>query len=510
MNKSHRLILDLTHKEAKQFFLKSESYSSILLPPYFTFSELLTNVDNVLNGKNLSTLINVRKPSSQEGNNYTFYYNKDGKYAWRPIDLIHPAIYVDLLHKVTNEDNWKTIIKCFEEFRKDSRIACMSIPIESLSNEKDKAEGVSLWWKSVEQRSIELALDYEYIAHTDITNCYGSLYTHSIEWALHGKSEAKERSNRNSSDLIGVAIDESIRNMKYGQTNGIPQGSVLMDFIAEMVLGYADVCLSERIKKEGNIEDFQIIRYRDDYRIFTNNPVQGDRIIKIITEIMIELGMEINSSKTIFSDDVIRSSIKPDKLAWLEKQKIAKGLQKRLLIIHGHAKQHPNSGSLLLALSDFYKTLRGQKQIKESVLPMIGITVDIAFHNPKVYPLSAAILSKLIVLLDSCEAREKICQQIIDKFQKLPNVGYMEVWLQRFTRFFNDKIYFKEGLTKVAGLNDHDTEGYKIWNNEWISNRELKLILDKPDIINRNILNNLESEIRLTEIALYIERELDY
>jgi hypothetical protein len=32
--------------------------------------------------------------------------------------------------------------------------------------------------------------------------------------------------------------------MNNGQTNGIPQGSVLMDFIAEMVLGYIDECLS--------------------------------------------------------------------------------------------------------------------------------------------------------------------------------------------------------------------------------------------------------------------------
>ena len=35
--------------------------------------------------------------------------------------------------------------------------------------------------------------------------------------------------------------------MRYGQTNGIPQGSVLMDFISEMVLGYIDKLLEEKI-----------------------------------------------------------------------------------------------------------------------------------------------------------------------------------------------------------------------------------------------------------------------
>ena len=63
--------------------------------------------------------------------------------------------------------------------------------------------------------------------------------------------------------------------MNYGQTNGIPQGSVLTDFIAEIVLGYIDSKLSERIRKEIGSINYKIIRYRDDYRIFTNEPLFG-------------------------------------------------------------------------------------------------------------------------------------------------------------------------------------------------------------------------------------------
>ena len=498
-----RSVLDLTCKEARRFFLKSEIYSRVDLPPYFTFSKLLASVDSLLNKKKLSGF-QSGCPKHYEGNNYALYDNKDGKYAWRPMELVHPAIYVDLVNKITNKDNWKTIIKRFKEFRKNKRIACLSIPVKSLSSEKDKAEGVSQWWQEVEQRSIELALDYEYVLHTDIINCYGTIYTHSIAWALHGKEEAKKMSNRNNENLIGVAIDKSIQDMRFGQTNGVPQGSVLIDLIAEMVLGYADLCLSERIKSAG-IENFQIIRYRDDYRIFTNNHVQGDQIIKIITEIMMELGMKINSSKTISSDDVIRSSIKADKLAWMEKQRTAKTLQKRLLIIHGHAKQHPNSGSLDCALYDFCKILCKRKPIKESVMPMISIVVDIAFHNPKTYSASAALLSKLIALLDR-ENKKTICKKIICKFKKIPNVGYMEVWLQRIARFFID-VDFNEGLTKVEGLNNRGEADTKIWNSEWISNKKLKSILDKPAIIDRDVLKKLKPEISLEEFALFVGKE---
>ena len=52
--------------------------------------------------------------------------------------------------------------------------------------------------------------------------------------------------------MIGNAIDRRIQDMRGGQTNGIPQGSVLMDFVAEMVLGYIDFKLSEKIERAGN------------------------------------------------------------------------------------------------------------------------------------------------------------------------------------------------------------------------------------------------------------------
>ena len=57
--------------------------------------------------------------------------------------------------------------------------------------------------------------------------------------------------------------------MTYNQTNGIPQGSVLMDFLAEIVLGYADTKITEKIDSE--ISDYKIIRYRDDYKIFVHS-----------------------------------------------------------------------------------------------------------------------------------------------------------------------------------------------------------------------------------------------
>ena len=187
---NRRSILDLTHGEARTFLLKPESYCSLDLPPYIVFGDLINGVHQVLDGKKLKDL-RQSNPREHDDVNYTILHNKDGKYAWRPFQLIHPALYVSLMHAMTEESNWKLIRNRFQQFATDDKIRCLSLPVVSSSDEKDRAKQVSHWWHEVEQRSIELSLDYDYLIETDITDCYGAIYTHTIAWALHTKIEAK-------------------------------------------------------------------------------------------------------------------------------------------------------------------------------------------------------------------------------------------------------------------------------------------------------------------------------
>ena len=499
MNEKHRSVLYLTDKEAKDFFLKGSSYCTLALPEYFNFDPLLVEVSKILSGKDLSSFYAPNKKVKDCNNvNYRLLNNKDGKYAWRPQQLINPAIYVALVNKVTSPKNWETVQSAFEKFQYDKKISCASIPVQSLSIEKDKAEMVSQWYLKVEQRSIALALEYKYVFHSDISDCYGSIYTHSISWALHTKEVAQQKKNRNKKSLLGVAIDIFIRDMNLGQSNGIPQGSLLMDFIAEMVLGYIDYKLSKRIK-EADIEDYFIIRYRDDYRVFTNTPMHGEQILRILTEVLIAFGMKLKPEKTIFSDDVIRSSIKDDKLYWLERKKITKNLRKNTLIIHNLAKQYPNSGSLEIALSDFFNQLLKRNLDNEPKTQIISIIVDIAFHNPRTFPMSCAILGYLISALDTDEEKECICKKIIAKFQLLPNMGYLELWFQRVSIDFLKDAQFSEPLTELV-----NSQKVSIWSTEWIKNgSKLKRLLNNPKIIDEHIKEKVGPKIPREKMGLF-------
>jgi len=498
-------ILDLSHIEAKQYFLKEESYFNFDLPPYFVFQGLLDDVSKKIEGKLLSDFYgsytnqnsNKQKatyPCDYENVNYKFLTNKDGKFAWRPFQLIHPALYVSLVHKITDENNWNTIIERFKKFNNNSKIHCCSLPIKSESNSSDKAETVSNWWHSIEQQSIELALEYEYILHIDIADCYGSIYTHSIAWALHTKETAKkEKTNKN---LIGNIIDKHLQNMSFGQTNGIPQGSVLMDFVAEMVLGFADLELSEKIN-ELELSDYKIIRYRDDYRIFTNNPQEAELIVKNITEIITEIGMRLNSQKTLASSNVIEDSIKPDKLYWLLNKRGAKSLQQHLLVIHNLSKEFPNSGSLSKALDSYFNRIDKIKTTKESLPVLVSILVDIAYKNPRTYPITTAILSKFFVLMNSEDERNKLLKLIKTRFNKIPNTGYLQIWLQRIVLKNEQENIFDELLcSKVTDST------ISIWNSEWVNN-DLKNVICNAQIVSKEIIEQLNETIESKEVQLF-------
>lgn len=328
-------LIELSHLEARQYFLKQESYCSIELPKYFNFQPLLDTLSQNSNIKNIP----LGEAKKLNDVNYKFLTNKDGKYAWRPIQLINPVIYVNLVDKITKEENWKIIVNRFNKFQEINKIKCFSIPLVSKEEKSDKAISILNWWQQIEQQSLELSLEFDCLMNTDITDCYSSIYTHSIPWALHGKEVIKNdiaNPTKPKTHFLGNDIDLTIQSMQFSQTNGIPQGSALMDFIAELVIGYADEELSLKIENHNNIadnkiNDYYILRYRDDYRIFATNQETLIKIAKLLTETLFELNFKLNSQKTFITENIVRDVIKPDKLYWNEVKQGEKNVTEALI-----------------------------------------------------------------------------------------------------------------------------------------------------------------------------------
>ncbi|MBR4597787.1 MAG: hypothetical protein IKO42_05260, partial [Opitutales bacterium] len=190
-------ILDLSNTEAKDFLLREESYSSVGLPPYFKFEPMLRKLSKNIKDKDLKNLVlekRIRNIKGLSNVNYKLTTNKDGKLSWREFQIINPIVYIVLCNLLTDNENWTYIKNRFKKSQKfKDFIETTSIPPIPGPNQKQSAVQIKEWWTKNEKRAIDLALDYEFVAHTDISTFYDSIYTHSIPWALHGKEISKER-----------------------------------------------------------------------------------------------------------------------------------------------------------------------------------------------------------------------------------------------------------------------------------------------------------------------------
>lgn len=499
-----KTILDLNSTDAKAFFLKEESYCSFELPEYFSFQTLLSSLSKELNGKALRDCTTAIKPKDVEGVNYILLNNKDGKFAWRPFQLIHPALYVFLVHEITQEENWKTIKTRFNEFYSNDKIECHSIPVSGENEKPDKQNQIYEWWQKVEQRSLALALDFNHLLHLDITDCYSSIYTHSISWAIHKTEEAKKPENRDNPALVGVSIDKHIQAMSYGQTNGIPQGSALMDFIAEIALGFGDLLLTEELNKLG-ITEYKIIRYRDDYRIFTNSPQQSSEIAKVLSDVLSKLNFKINSAKTHSTDDLILGSLKSDKVHWIYNKRKTENIQQWLIQLYVLGKEYPNSGSLYKETKHFLDWLQFKEKSEEgleiqSVDVLVSILINLAYNNPRLFALVAASLSFLISKIESRELQKETLLKIKNKFSQLPNTSYLNIWLQRLTIKIDPTISYSGKLCeKIIDRN------LTVWNSDWL-NVKFKKIVEETEIIKNESILKMEiifSEEETEELGEY-------
>lgn len=495
-------LIDLSNEEARAHFLKGSSYFNGDLPKYISFEPILNEVSAVLGSGNY-TQFKSANPNELPNVNYNFIANKDGKFAWRPYELMHPAIYVSLVNVICDEANWVIIRERLKKFE-GGVVDCCSSPVMSVDHQTDVAAQIKSWWQSVEQRSLTYSLEFSHLLHTDVTDCYGSLYTHSIAWALHGLPKSKEeKTNKN---LLGNKIDSHIQASRYGQTNGIAQGSVLMDFIAEIVLGYVDEQINIELAAS---DDIKILRYRDDYRIFANSDERAEAILKIVSDKLRAVGMRLGVSKTFSCRNVVEGSIKPDKLAGIELQDLgacnAKTIQKQLLRLHSFGQRFPNSGALRRLVGEFHTNLSKQTEAPHDLDVQVAIATDIAFVSPSTFPAVAGILSHLISLAPT-EEKVRLWTKVSEKMARVPYSGYLEIWLQRVTQPKAVGIKFEviEPICQIVNGTLH-----QLWESSWISSDALKNALDVSKIVIADAEEVMEV-VQPEEVELFKENACAY
>lgn len=497
-------ILELNGSSARKYLLESSSYCKINLPSYIDFTEILCFVKSKVGKRDWRSCLKDKdlKPSSYEGVNHQILVNKDGRYSYRRLQLANPYIYYMLVRTMTEESNWIVIQQHFKK-RKCLTISVASIPKIKHKKQKQQASvDIPSWWTDYEQKSIELALCYQYVFLTDITDCYGSIYTHTIPWSLYGKTYAKRNPHESN---LGNSIDNYLSAMNYNQTNGIPQGSVLFDLIAEIVLAYVDHLLYQRLKDDGfDDSEYHILRYRDDFRVFCNSKGRLEVIVKHLNSVLSELNFRMNPSKTQLSDNAVLDSLKPDKLfflasipLYLDQFCFEDRIQNVLFYILQLSQKYPNSGVVVRLLSQLLNRIEegGLGDNPENSCVLISITTEIMLTSPRVFNLGAALVSTFLNQLDDDKAA--VLKAVYNKLRRLPNTGELEIWLQRISYHLSDSdIHFDEPLTHLVS----GDQFVKLWENDWVKS---ELLSGFP------ILSVCDAELRDSQAPVIQKEEVD-
>ncbi len=167
-------LLSFSNQKAMDALLKEENYCNFDLPEYFSFSNVLAEANNLINQ---NTSLQTTSAKMHDEVNYQIIANKDGLYAWRPFQLIHPILYVKLVKLITEYNNWELICNRFKEFQENPKIKCASIPVVSTASQQtQKSKQILNWWTEVEQASLAKSLEFSCLYMTDITDCYGSIH----------------------------------------------------------------------------------------------------------------------------------------------------------------------------------------------------------------------------------------------------------------------------------------------------------------------------------------------
>lgn len=527
-------VLSLDSKDAMDFFLKSEQYHGFELPEYFVFDELLQNVKRIVEDTPYEECLqNGISPENLSNVNLDILLNKDGHYAVRPIVLANPFLYYFLVREICNEQSWILIKKLFEKFQVPHITSCAMPVIPKGTEPFHKSTTIINWWSSMEQRSIELSLEYRYMFVTDITNCYGSVNPQAFDWAFSLKGTRFENGNKNS---IPKNIQKYLRAFQQGRNIGIPQGSAIFDFIGEIILGYSDLLLHEAIHKAGITNPYEIIRYRDDYRIFCNDKDVLEKISYILQHVLEGLNFRMNSKKTKISNSIVTDAVKSDKLAYIYNTPIfnKKGcdfdsFEKHLLYILMFARQYPDSGSIRTMLSDIdnriedwlkpfeeevttipiledgepktEKVTKQRRLVGGSVRAMSAICTQIALENVGCCHYALRVLSRMVDSLKDKNEKSTIVNLVYTKLCKQPNSDYIQLWLQNMT-YQQDKITgkspYKMRLCRVVA-GDKKVE---LWNNEWLK-PNLYSNLHYDNVVDADVLKKVTPVITFRERRAY-------
>jgi hypothetical protein len=154
-----------------------------------------------------------------------------------------------------------------------------------------RAAGPTLFGEDTVFQRARCRATASYVLRADVSEFYRSVYTHSIPWALVGKSASKT-ALRTRQQLWCDALDQVTQWGQDGQTNGIPVGPDTSFVLGEVILSTVDELTARELKSARGY------RYYDDYEIAVGSRGEAEGALHRLQDVLATFGLQLNPAKT--------------------------------------------------------------------------------------------------------------------------------------------------------------------------------------------------------------------
>lgn len=141
-------------------------------------------------------------------------------------------------------------------------------------------------------RDTRLAQGQRFAIKADISNCFPSIYSHSIDWATRGKKVAKTKGGNDGS--WQAELDKFVRNCHDRETKGVMIGPAVSNLLSELVLQRID----EVMVRKGH----QFYRYVDDYAAYSSDRTSAETFVVDLQHALAQFRLDLNTRKTRITD----------------------------------------------------------------------------------------------------------------------------------------------------------------------------------------------------------------
>lgn len=323
----------------------------------------------------------------------------------RVLGLVHPRAYSSLAKCI--HDNW-------------SELKCVTENENSIIKPEFHQSEKRLVVMNYEEPFIKISRSHTFSfakrfrVHTDIANCFNSIYSHSIAWAVVGVKEAKAQ--QKSKEWFN-RLDTYQRKTKRNETQGIPIGSAASSIVSELILGEVDKAL----KSKG----YEFHRYIDDYTCYCLTSEDAQNFIQDLSNSLALYKLTLNLKKTsiielpaAFEDEWmldLRSAL-PSRLGNAGESEPPLSADEAVTFLNkaiGINKSTPDGSVLKYATSLIINHLD-----EDANVSLLEALLNLAWHYPVLFPLFDKLLDKAEINAGIFEQQlNVIIQENADKFR---------------------------------------------------------------------------------------------